>query len=76
MVLSLRLSDAQVQKTRVAVVKAYNEAAQEAKLSILKDAVIIHLHSVTPPDRVGCVIGPAAPVQGNTAQSPPPMCAA
>ena len=43
----------QVQKTRVAVVMAYNQAPANMKASILKDCVIIHLHSVVPPDRVG-----------------------
>ena len=42
-----------VQKTRVAVIKAYNDAPQAQKAGILKDVVIILLHSVTPPDRVG-----------------------
>lgn len=37
----------------MAVVKAYNEAPSNMKASILKDCVIIHLHSVVPPDRVG-----------------------
>ena len=40
-----------VQRTRVAVTRAYNEAAPAMKASILRDAVIIHLHSVCPPDR-------------------------
>ena len=44
-----------VQKTRVAVIKAYNDAPQAQKAGILKDVVIILLHSVTPPDRVGYV---------------------
>ena len=38
-----------VQKTRVAVIKAYNDASREQKAGILKDLVIILLHSVTPP---------------------------
>ena len=42
-----------VQRTRIAVIKAYNEAPQAQKAGILKDVVIILLHSVTPPDRVG-----------------------
>ena len=42
-----------MQKTRVAVIKAYNDAPQAQKAGILKDVVIILLHSVTPPDRVG-----------------------
>ena len=37
----------------MAVIKAYNEAPQAQKAGILKDVVIILLHSVTPPDRVG-----------------------
>ena len=37
----------------VAVIKAYNDAAPAQKAGILKDVVIILLHSVTPPDRVG-----------------------
>ena len=40
-----------VQRTRIAVTKAYNEAAPAMKASILRDAVLIHLHSVVPPDR-------------------------
>ena len=38
-----------VQKTRVTVIKAYNDASREQKAGILKDLVIILLHSVTPP---------------------------
>ena len=38
-----------VQRTRLNVVKAYNSAQPHMKASILKDSVIIHLHSVTPP---------------------------
>ena len=38
-----------VQRTRVAVVKAYNEAPRAMRAPILKDCLIIHLHSVTPP---------------------------
>ena len=35
--------------------KAYNQAAAAAKANILRDALVIHLHSVTPPDRVGVI---------------------
>jgi hypothetical protein len=38
-----------VQRTRVAVIKAYNAAPQPQKAAILKDVVVILLHSVTPP---------------------------
>ena len=38
-----------VQRTRVACVKAYNAASPTMKQAILKDCLIIHLHSVTPP---------------------------
>ena len=38
-----------VQRTRVHVVKVYNDAPAAQKAPILKDALIIHLHSVTPP---------------------------
>ena len=44
----------------MAVVKAYNEAPSNMKASILKDCVIIHLHSVVPPDRVGVSATPTA----------------
>ena len=40
-----------VQKTRVAVIKQYNNAPQAQKAGILKDVVIILLHSVTPPGK-------------------------
>ena len=39
----------QVQRTRVAVVNAYNSAELAMRASILKDLVVIMLHSVTPP---------------------------
>ena len=38
-----------VQRTRVAVVKAYNAVPAMQKTAILKDVVVIMLHSVTPP---------------------------
>ena len=38
-----------VQKTRVAVIKAYNDAPQPQKAGILKDVVVVLMHSVTPP---------------------------
>ena len=38
-----------VQRTRVAPIKAYNNAPQPQKAAILKDVVVILLHSVTPP---------------------------
>ena len=47
------LSWPEVQKTRVAVIEAYNAAEPRMKTSLLKDVVVIMLHSVTPPDRVG-----------------------
>ena len=56
-----------VQKTRVAVIKAYNEAPQAQKAGILKDVVIILLHSVTPPDRVGYAHS-AGPALGASAE--------
>ena len=39
-----------VQRTRIAVTKAYNEAPPASKGNYLRDALIIHLHSVTPPE--------------------------
>ena len=38
-----------VQRTRCNVIKAYIEAPAPMRAPILKDCVIIHLHSVTPP---------------------------
>ena len=49
------------------VIEAYNHAPQAQKAGILKDVVIILLHSVTQPDRVGYV-------QSARSQSPPCLC--
>ena len=44
-----------VQRTRVAVIQAYNQAPPDQKAGLLKDVLVIMLHSVTPPDRVGVI---------------------
>ena len=43
----------EVQQTRVAITNAYNAANAATKRSMLRDVVIVLLHSITPPDRVG-----------------------
>lgn len=42
-----------VQRTRVAVVAAYNAAPATMRPAILREVLLIMFHSVTPPDRVG-----------------------
>ena len=42
-----------VQRTRVAVVAAYNAAPAAMRPAILREVLLIMFHSVTPPDRVG-----------------------
>ena len=42
-----------VQRTRVAVVAAYNTAPSTIRPAILREVLLIMFHSVTPPDRVG-----------------------
>ena len=43
----------EVQQTRVAITNAYNAANAATKRSMIRDVVIVLLHSITPPDRVG-----------------------
>ena len=45
----------EVQQTRVKICNAYNEASAAGKRELIRDVIIVLLHSITPPDRVGVI---------------------